>query len=64
VDKKIVGPGFNEIAKRHADKADYLIGKIRAGGSGVWGAVPMPPQTLSEADARTIAQWIAKGAAR
>lgn len=64
VDKKIVGPGFNEIAKRHADKADYLAGKIRSGGSGVWGAIPMPPQTLSDADARAIAEWIAKGAAR
>lgn len=62
VDKKVVGPGFNEIAKKHAGKADYLGGKIRAGGSGVWGPVPMPPQSLPEADAKAIAAWIAKGA--
>jgi len=64
VDKKVVGPGFNEIAKKHAGKADYLSGKIRSGGSGVWGPVPMPPQSLPEADAKAIAAWIAKGAGK
>lgn len=62
VDKKIVGPGFNEVAKKHAGKADYLQGKIRSGGVGVWGQVPMPAQTLSDEDARKIAEWLAKGA--
>jgi S-disulfanyl-L-cysteine oxidoreductase SoxD len=67
VDKKIVGPGMTDIAKKHADrsdKADYLLKKIRAGGSGVWGAIPMPAQTLPEADAKAIAQWLAEGAKR
>ena len=64
VDKKVVGPGFNEVAKKHAGKGDYLAGKIKAGGSGVWGPVPMPPQTLPEADARKIAEWISKGASK
>ena len=64
VDKKVVGPGFNEIAKKHAGKADYLAGKIKSGGSGVWGPVPMPPQSLPEADAKAIAAWIAKGASK
>ncbi|WP_101050041.1 c-type cytochrome [Macromonas nakdongensis] len=63
---KVVGPGFNEIAAKHKGRADaeaYLIGKIKSGGSGVYGAVPMPPQPqLSDADAKTIAQWIAAGA--
>ncbi|MFM2262537.1 MAG: hypothetical protein RI959_1213 [Pseudomonadota bacterium] len=63
---KIVGPGFNEIAAKYKGKADaesYLTGKIKAGGSGVYGAVPMPPQPqLSDADAKAIAQWIAAGA--
>jgi cytochrome c len=64
VDSKLVGPSFQDIAGRHgarADAVDYLAGKIRAGGAGVWGAVPMPPQTLGEADARAIAQWLATG---
>ena len=64
VDKKVVGPGFNEIAKKHPGKADYLVGKIKSGGSGVWGPVPMPPQSLPEADAKAIAAWIAKGASK
>ena len=64
VDKKIVGPGFNEIAKKHAGKVDYLTGKIKAGGSGVWGPIPMPAQTLPDADAKQIAVWISKGASK
>jgi cytochrome c len=64
VDKKVVGPGFNEIAKKHSGKVDYLVGKIKAGGSGVWGPIPMPPQTLPDADAKKIAEWISKGASK
>lgn len=63
MDQKIVGPSFNEIAKKHAGQADYLVGKIKNGGSGVWGNVPMPPQPgLSDDDAKSIAQWLAGGA--
>jgi cytochrome c551/c552 len=64
VDKKIVGPGFSEIARKHTGKVDYLAGKIKSGGAGAWGPVPMPPQALPEADARAIAVWIAKGASK
>lgn len=65
MDNKIVGPGFAEVARKYADRADraeYLTGKIRAGGSGVWGAIPMPAQTLSAEDAKAIATWLAAGA--
>ncbi|HJV61766.1 MAG TPA: c-type cytochrome [Albitalea sp.] len=65
VDSKIVGPAFRDIAAKHGSRDDalaYLSGKIRSGGTGVWGAIPMPPQTLSEADAQTIAQWLMDGA--
>jgi cytochrome c len=64
VNNKIVGPSFTDVAKKHAGKADYLAGKIKSGGSGVWGAVPMPPQTLSDAEAKTIAAWLAAGAGK
>jgi cytochrome c len=64
MDKKIVGPGFTEIAKKQAGKVDYLAGKIKAGGVGVWGQIPMPAQALPEADARRIAEWISKGAGK
>jgi S-disulfanyl-L-cysteine oxidoreductase SoxD len=66
VENKIVGPAFRDIARKYGDRSDavaYLSGKIRSGGSGLWGAIPMPEQSLSEADARTIAQWLAAGAA-
>lgn len=65
VDGKLVGPALRDVARKHAsrsDAADYLAGKIRAGSSGAWGAIPMPPQTLPEADARAIARWLAAGA--
>ena len=64
MDKKIVGPGFTDIAKKHAGKVDYLAGKIKAGGVGVWGQIPMPAQALPEADAQKIAEWISKGASK
>jgi cytochrome c len=66
IQNKIVGPAFKDIAAKHKGRADleaYLVGKIKQGGSGVYGAVPMPPQPqLKDADARLIAQWIAGGA--
>lgn len=62
IDKKIVGPGFNEIAKKYPGKVDYLAGKIKAGGAGVWGAIPMPAQNISETDSKIIANWLATGA--
>ena len=66
LDSKGLGPSFRQIAQKYAGRADgvdYLTGKIRSGGSGVWGgAMAMPPQALPEADARTIAAWLAAGA--
>jgi cytochrome c len=64
VDKKIVGPAFTDVAKKYVGKADYLAAKIKSGSSGVWGPIPMPPQTLPEADAKAIAAWIAGGASK
>ena len=64
IDHKGVGPSFQEVGKKHAGKVDYLAGKIKSGGSGVWGPIPMPAQSLSEAEAKTIATWLAAGAAK
>ena len=64
MDKKIVGPGFTDIAKKHPGNAAYLSQKIKLGGSGVWGSIPMPAQSLSDADAATLASWLASGAGR
>lgn len=62
LDKKVIGPGFKEIAAKYAgqkDATDKLASKIVKGGSGVWGAVPMPanPQ-VSEAEAQQLSAWI------
>lgn len=64
VASKIVGPAFADVAKKHAGKPEYLAGKIRSGGSGVWGNIPMPPQAIAADDAARIANWLASGAVR
>ena len=61
-DKKVIGPAYKDVAAKYAgqkDAADKLAQKIQKGGSGVWGAVPMPanPQ-VNEAEAKQLAAWI------
>jgi len=60
VDKRVVGPSFKEVAGRYSEKdSGLLAGKIRQGGQGAWGNVPMPPNPgLTESDARTLVAWI------
>ena len=62
VDKKLVGPSFKEIAKKYTGQKDaetLLISKVMKGGSGVWGAIPMPANSqLKEADAKTLVTWV------
>jgi cytochrome c len=62
VDKKLLGPAFKEVASKYAgDKTatDKLVLKVMKGGSGAWGAVPMPanPQ-VNEAEAKRLVAWI------
>lgn len=62
VSNKVVGPGFKDIAAKYAgqkDAEDKLTQKVLKGGSGAWGAVPMPANTqVSEAEARTLVKWV------
>ncbi len=62
VDKKLVGPSYKSVAEKYAtqkDAAGKLALKVMKGGSGVWGAVPMPANTqINEADAKTLVTWI------
>ena len=61
VDKKVVGPSYQEVAKKYAgDKAaaEKLEHKVKSGGSGVWGAIPMPPNNVPDADLKTLVEWI------
>jgi cytochrome c len=66
VDGKLVGPSFREVSAKYASRPDaeaYLAKKIKEGGQGAWGAIPMPAQpALKDADARAIAAWIVGGA--
>lgn len=62
VNQTMVGPAFKAVANKYrgqTDAADKLARKIRLGGSGVWGAMPMPahPQ-ISEADAKKLAVYV------
>ena len=65
LDGKLVGPGLREIAQRYKDKPDalaLLTDRVRAGGQGVWGPIPMPAQPqLSESDAQGLVRWILAG---
>lgn len=67
IDNKILGPSFKEIALKQGSKADaivYLTGKIKSGGSGVYGSMPMPAQGINDTDAKKVATWISQGAAK
>lgn len=62
VDKKLVGPAYKDVAakwKGNKDAPAILAKKIRDGGVGAWGPVPMPanPQ-VSPAEAETLAKWV------
>ncbi len=61
-DKKIVGPAYVEVAAKYkgdAGAAAKLMEKIKKGGQGVWGPVPMPPNpSVSDADLKTMVTYI------
>lgn len=62
VDKKIVGPAFKDVAKKYAGNKTAeakLLAKVKTGGKGVWGEIPMPPNPqVSDADAKKIVAWV------
>lgn len=62
VANKVVGPAFKDVAAKYASQKDAetkLTQKVIKGGSGVWGAVPMPANSqVNEAEARTLVKWI------
>lgn len=62
VDKKIIGPAYVEVAAKYkgdAGAAAKLVKKVKEGGSGVWGPVPMPPNAAaSDADIKNLVDWI------
>ncbi len=60
-DKKLVGPSYKDVAAKYAKEKDAykkLAEKIQKGGSGVWGAMPMPPNAVTPAEAEPLAKWV------
>ena len=61
MDAKLVGPSIKDIAAKYkgdAGAAATLAAKVKAGGVGVWGQVPMPPSPAPEADIATVVDWM------
>lgn len=65
-DKKMVGPAYKDVAAKYKGQADAvakLSEKVKKGGSGVWGPVPMPPNAnVPDADVKALVDWILAGA--
>lgn len=63
-DKKLVGPAYKDVAAKYKGQADALAklsDKVRKGGSGVWGPIPMPahgPEKINDADVKAVVTWI------
>jgi cytochrome c len=64
IDEKLIGPSFKQIAAKYRlneQTISYLLTSVRNGSEGVWGDVPMPPnseQKVSDADLRRIVEWV------
>jgi cytochrome c len=62
VDKKLVGPSYQDVAAKYKGDAGAeakLIAKVKNGGSGAWGQIPMPPNaSVPDADIKTLVKWV------
>ena len=62
IDKKIVGPAYKEVATKYRGNAKaeaMLIDKVKKGGVGVWGQIPMPPNAqVKDEDVKTLVKWV------
>ena len=62
IDKKLVGPAYKEVAAKYKGQKDAeakLIEKVKKGGQGVWGPVPMPPNAgVKDEDIKTLVKWV------
>jgi len=61
-DKKLVGPSYQEVAAKYKGQKDAeakLVAKVKNGGAGAWGQVPMPPNaSVPEADIKALVKWV------
>ena len=65
-DKKIVGPAYKDVAAKHNGQAvalEKVAARIKSGGAGIYGPVPMPPQpALKDEELKLLAEWVLAGA--
>jgi cytochrome c len=59
---KTIGPSYADVAKKYAGQKDAeakLADKVKKGGQGVWGQVPMPPNaSVPDADLKALVKWV------
>ena len=62
IEKKVIGPGYKEVAKKYKGQKDIavkLAEKVKKGGQGVWGPVPMPPNAqVTDEDIKKMVDYI------
>ncbi len=61
VDGKLVGPSYKEVSAKYKGDAKapaMLASKVKAGGKGTWGQVPMPPNNVTEDEAKKLVAWV------
>jgi cytochrome c len=62
VDKKLVGPSFKDVAAKYKNNKGAeaaLVKKVKAGGKGAWGEIPMPPNAqVKDDDIKSMVHWI------
>ena len=62
VDKKVIGPSYQDVAAKYKDDKTAeakLVAKVKNGGAGVWGQIPMPPNaTVPDADIKALVKWV------
>ena len=61
IDKKLVGPAYKDVAAKYKGDAKapaMLAAKVKAGGKGVWGEMPMPPNNVTEDEAKKLVAWV------
>ena len=64
IEQKLIGPSFRDVAAKYKSDKDalpYLLEKVRDGGEGVWGDMPMPPNSvekISDDDLKSVIEWV------
>jgi len=66
VDRKLVGPSFQQVAQKYkgdAQASAKLAKKVKDGGAGVWGSIPMPSHpAMNDGDVKAVVAWVLAGA--